>query len=162
MDSDEVRYIAASLRRMDETADILAKALAYLESKDALDSIIRELAEELSQSLDRFEEDIAQLNDGIIALTSQNQTVTNELHSRAIDNAIRRLSTRIQQIEHLISDWSGNLFIWEQEDAKHGGSPPIHITTSIIEAKERLQNLTKERAKRLDELEYYRKLKRND
>lgn len=143
MSNDEARYIAAVLRRLDRMVDTIALALARLEQQEATDEIIRELVEELSKYTDRLDEAVYQLNQSVLA-------VLRVISERSGDPAIKRqtsqlhqsaITDRVTSLKRQLAQWQSNLDIWLEQDAKAGGSPEIHVTTSIIEARRKIEEI---------------------
>lgn len=153
MDPD-VKLIADSLREFRAINKVLYQTLRRLEQSEALESIIREINEEwaahfdreLTAHWDRIEDSIHQLRQsqldifrlvGEILDDNRIKAQTKELQSR-------ELTSRLESLKRQLATWHTNLNVWQEEDARHGGNPPIHITTSIIQAQERIEEIEEE------------------
>lgn len=149
--SDEAKYIAASLRRFDRTVDIIALALARLEQQESTDAILREMAEELSRTLDHFRDTVLRLDEESSRSLDRLEDIIFQLSQAIIKILPQRRDTRelseitiklrIESLERQLANWTNKLNMYQEQESKFGLSPPIDILTGIIEAQERIEKI---------------------
>lgn len=135
-DSDEVRFIASALRRLDYIASVIEQ---HHRQFMPIDDVIRDIGPELLTRLDKIERSLALLlaraNDksGDTVLES----LTGELRSEMVGNHIaslrRQLVTQYQNLNQL-----------KEEAAVYGTSPPLHIRNAIHNIRSEIQKLEEE------------------
>lgn len=135
-DNDEVRYIAAALRRLDHIVSVIEQ---HHRQFVPIDDVLRDFGPELLQRIDKIERSIALIlaKQETGAVDAGLNRLTGELRSEMVSNHISSLKRQ------LVRQYQ-NLNQLKEEAAVYGTAPPLHIRNKLHDIRSEIERLETE------------------
>lgn len=145
MSENEVKAIYQALRNLQSLVDILQwianrfdRAVDTIEKQQAIDDVVRELSDYLTNSIDHIEQVLVVLLEQSSGHpTKYTKQQTDKLLSETLKNRVRSLRLQIKQHQ-------SNLNWAEEQAAQYGPEITLEITNKIIWEREKISELTSE------------------